>query len=320
MVNLSVIVCCYNSEHFLKETLAHLANQVINKDFSYEVVLVDNNSTDQTSKVAKEIWEMLNSYVILNIVTESQPGLSYARKTGVLASKGDIIIFCDDDNWLQENYLHIAYNFMITNPKVGALGGQSTGVLEIDEPNWWQKEKANYAVGKQAEGNGNITKRGYVWGAGLVLRKKDMFKLYDTGFMSLLSGRKAKVLTSGDDSEICKWILLMEYKLWYLDTLQFKHYITGKRLTDTYLKKLLEGHRQSQPILRLYNWFLYSGVFKKVNQFTLKQKIYYFKKAIKKYFKKDKEWRKVLQLAFGTSVKIHLDLHQMIKTYKGLSK
>jgi len=136
----------------------------------------------------------------------------------------------------------------------------------------------------------------------------------------LLSGRKGNILASGDDSEICKWVLIMGYKLWYLESLNFKHYITKKRLTDTYLVKLLEGHKQSQPILNLYNWFYYSGIFKKVNQFTLKEKIYYLKKGIKKYLKKDKEWRNVLQLAFGTSVKIHKDLYQIIKTYKRISK
>ena len=320
MIQLSVIVCCYNSEHLLNDTLSHLANQVTNNNLDYEVVLVDNNSTDQTAKNAREIWGQLYTSTSLTIVTESQPGLSYARKKGVLVSKGDYIIFCDDDNWLQEDYLQIAYDFMNENPNVGALGGQSVGVLEIEEPTWWEKEKNNYAVGKQAENSGDITNRGYVWGAGIVLRKKVMLELYNSGFISLLSDRKGTILSSGGDSELCKWLLLMGYKLWYLEVLQFKHYITGNRLTDIYLKKLLEGHKQSKPILNLYKWFYNSGIFKKVNHFTLKEKRIYFKKGIRKCLKRESDWRKELQLAFGTSVKIHPYLYQIIKTYKHLSK
>lgn len=318
MIDLSLIICCYNSQDLLKETLTHIANQNIKQGFVYEVVLVDNRSEDNTVHMAKEIWNQLETITSLKIVKESQPGLSYARKTGVLASKGEIIVFCDDDNWLQEDYLQISYDFMVLNTEVGALGGQSQGVLEIDEPNWWQKEKANYAVGKQAEISGNITKRGYVWGAGIVLRKKDILKLYNTGFMSLLSGRKGQNLGSGDDSEICKWILLMGYELWYLETLRFKHYITKKRLTITYLENMANGHRQAQTVLSLYDWFLNSKVYEKENYFTLKGKVFYFRKALKKYLNKNREWRILLQLTFGSSVIIHPDLHQIINTYMRL--
>ncbi|KAB1067019.1 glycosyltransferase family 2 protein [Tamlana haliotis] len=320
MVHISVIVCCYNSEKLLKETLTHLVKQDVKDGFVYEVILVDNNSCDQTAQVARDLWSQFKTTVCLNIIKEEKPGLSYARKTGVLASKGGIIIFCDDDNWLQVDYLQIAYGFMNSNPKVGALGGQSEGVLEIEEPNWWHKEKLNYAVGVQGGQDGDITKRGYVWGAGLVIRSSILQRLYDINFESLLTDRVGSELSSGGDSEICKWVLLMDYKLWYLESLRFKHYITKNRLTDEYLIKLLEGHKQAQPLLNLYNWFFYNGIFKKVNSLTLKNRGSYIKKAIKCYIRNDKSWSTHCQLALGTFLKIHTDLYLITKTYRRLSK
>ena len=54
--------------------------------------------------------------------------MAYARKKGVLTCKGDIIVFCDDDNWLENNYLAIALDFMTKNHNVGAVGGDDIGI------------------------------------------------------------------------------------------------------------------------------------------------------------------------------------------------
>lgn len=317
---ISVIICCYNSQYLIQKTLEHLASQETNNLFDYEVVLVDNNCTDHTVEVANNVWNALDTNIHLNIVTESKPGLSYARATGVNHSKGNLIIFCDDDNWLQSDYLQIAFDFMSKHTEVGALGGQSTGVLEADEPKWWRKEATNYAVGEQAAKSGDITNRSYVWGAGMVFRKSLFLRLYSTGFESLLSDRKGELLSSGGDSEICKWIILLDYKLWYLDSLKFNHYITEKRLTDSYLMELLAGHKQAQPILNLYNKFI---LFVKNNEelkLSQAQKLSYLKKGIKGFLKQKNNWKESIQLVVGTMFKLDSNLYQMIKTYKRLKR
>ena len=92
----SVIVCCYNSAPRLRETLLHLAQQEVTEGFNWEVVLVDNNSTDGTAEVAQSLWAKYGNPVPLRIVKEHTPGLSYARKKGVEESKGELLVFCDD--------------------------------------------------------------------------------------------------------------------------------------------------------------------------------------------------------------------------------
>lgn len=315
---ISVVICCYNSEQLIKPTLEHLANQDTNKTFNYEVVLVDNNCKDHTVEVAKAVWNELDADINLNIVTESKPGLSYARETGVNHSNGDLIIFCDDDNWLKSDYLQIAFDFMSKHAEVGVLGGQSIGLLEGGAPNWWSKEATNYAVGEQAAKSGDITNRSYVWGAGMVFRKSLFLRLYNTGFESLLSDRKGELLSSGGDSELCKWFVLMGYKLWYLKSLKFMHYITTDRLTDNYLVRLLDGHKQAQPILNLYNRFIF--LVKNNEEFKLSQaqKNNHLKKGIKGFLKHKNSWKESMQLAVGTLFKIDANLYQIIKTYKML--
>lgn len=319
MINLSVIVCCYNSQYVIKDTLEYLANQQTNNAFNYEVVLVDNNCTDYTVEVANAVWNELDTTIDLNVVTESKPGLSYAREAGVNHSKGEFIVFCDDDNWLASDYLQIAFNFMMKHPEVGALGGQSIGVLEGVEPKWWHKEAKNYAVGKQAAKSGDVSSRGYVWGAGMVFRKSLFLRLYNTGFESLLSDRKGELLSSGGDSELCKWFILMGYKLWYLETLKFNHYIIKSRLLDTYLVKLKAGHESSSRVLGLYNWFINNHLFSskrnKLNRFFI-----FITKSIKAKRQKSVISKLYLQLAFEDFIKINASLYHITKIYKKLKK
>jgi glycosyltransferase involved in cell wall biosynthesis len=314
--SVSIIICCYNSEHLIQKTLEHIASQETHNAFIYEVVLVDNNCSDQTVNMAKHFWHKLDIRAMLHVVTELQPGLSYARKRGVQASKGDLVVFCDDDNWLQNDYLQIAYDFMKEHPKVGALGGQSIGVLECAAPEWWDIKKTSYAVGEQSIHSGDISTRGYLWGAGLVIRKEILLNLQKVNFTSLLSDRKGKELNSGGDSEMCKWVLLSGYQLWYLNELEFSHYITANRLEDTYLEKLFEGHSKAQSILNLYDRFIVHVKGNEGIRSSILQDFQILKKGVKYFFEKDKRWKEYIQLALGSRFKFYPDLFIIIRTLK----
>ena len=252
---ISVVICCYNSSKRLKETLLHLSRQRVSKNILWEIVVVDNNSTDDTANFANEI---LTNLGITNykIAFEHEPGLSYARACGIKHSTFDLILFCDDDNWLDENYLSTAAAFMQSNSAIGVIAGMNEGVLETEAPMWWKEKSSGYAVGKQGEVSGDISYRKYVWGAGMVIRKNILETLKKTGFQSLLSDRMGNSLSSGGDSEICRWALLMGYKLWYSEELKLKHFISKERLTDDYLKRLIDGHLESYQTLRWYDFVI----------------------------------------------------------------
>lgn len=318
-VDISVIICCYNSEKLIKDTLRYLSKQQLKSSLAFEVVLVDNNSTDNTVVIAKDLWNRIKPEIPLKIVSEKIPGLSHARKTGVLASRGEIIVFCDDDNWLQSDYLNTAFEIMKANPVIGALGGQSKGVLEIEAPDWWESKRLGYAVGKQAENDGDISERGYVWGAGLVIPRNILISLYDAGFKSLLLGRTGKILSSGDDSEICKWVLLMDYKIWYSNQLVFSHFISEKRLTNEYVKKLYEGHYRSQDILSVYNWYISRNIKQLLDNLNLRMRFYYLRKSLRYFLKGNKQWKYYLQIVIGAKFKFFPPVYYINKTLKKIS-
>jgi glycosyltransferase involved in cell wall biosynthesis len=100
-IKISVIIPAYNEEKFLPETLQALSRQTFSRE-DFEIIVVDNASTDRTSALAK-----IHGADI--IVQECQQGTNFARQAGLLASKGRIVAFLDADciappEWLERIY------------------------------------------------------------------------------------------------------------------------------------------------------------------------------------------------------------------------
>lgn len=252
-LGISIIICCYNSAERLPETLEHLAKQKVSAAINWEIIIVDNNSSDDTSKVAEGLWKSFNSNIPFRIIHEPMPGLSNARRAGVKKASFDLIIFCDDDNWLDPNYLELAFQIMEDNPETGVLGGYSNACFESHPPGWFPRFSFAYALGKQLPFSGIANKRRYIAGAGMVVRKAILDSLENISFKNFLSDRKGIALSSGGDTELCLVILFLGYDLRYDERLQFTHYIPSTRLTWNYcLRMLSESYGSMQIYLSFY--------------------------------------------------------------------
>ena len=236
---ISVIICCYNSSLRLNETLKHLINQKIS-GFDSEIIIVDNASTDDTEACAHRILTG-GKDIDFTIVREPESGLSNARKRGYSVAKYEYLLFCDDDNWLADNYLQLTYKTMGANSKIGILGGHATAVFEIAEPVWFKQYQLDFAVGEQPGCDTDLSQVKEVYGAGFTIRKSYLDKLYSSGFRSILSGRKGNQLISGDDSELCYLAKYFGFEVWYYRKLRLQHFMTKGRLNWSYLKRLYQG-------------------------------------------------------------------------------
>lgn len=248
----SVVICCYNSAERLPITLDHLLKQKFVDSVTWEVLIVDNASTDNTAEVAREIWQKVGG-VPLRVVYEGNPGLSNARIKGLNEAKYSYVSFIDDDNWVAENWVFLVHKLMSENPKIGVLGGDSEAVTEIEPPPWFEDYKSYFAVGSQNNVSGDVTwTRGHLWGAGLNVRKYAWEEVLNKGFQFLESGRKGEQLSSGEDSELCFALRLRGWLLWYDKSLKLKHYIPASRFEFDYLRKLFFGFGRSSLIFDLY--------------------------------------------------------------------
>jgi glycosyltransferase involved in cell wall biosynthesis len=275
-IDISVIICCYNSEQKIGQTLIHVAQQNLLSNTLAEIILVNNKSTDQTVAKAKAVWKKLAAPFRLSIIDEQNPGLNHARKTGIKNSMGRFVIFCDDDNWLDKDYLETVLSYFNANPSISILGGVGEAVFEYQKPWWFDKFYHGYAVGKQ------LPKEGYlntVYGAGMAIRKEVLTSKKFNAIPFLLSDRKGTELSAGGDSEICLRARLLGHNIFFTEKLKFKHFLTDNRLTWKYLKKLHLGFAHSAIVLNLYDMVLHNRPLPKL--YWLKKSFLYFGRSIK---------------------------------------
>ena len=233
--------------------MSYIFAQRVNPDIKWEVIVVDNGSTDDTALVAESCWPV-SAPALMRIVREPRLGLSHARYRGIEESKYEIVSFVDDDNWLHPEWVQTVSEIMRAHPDVGACGGRNDASCE-EAPPWWFAEYAkDYAVGVQAEKTGDVTiTRGYLWGAGLSIRKSAWDVLRPIGFKSLLTDRRGKSLNSGGDSEICFALRLAGWRLWYDERLSLQHCIPANRLKWSYIRQLYRGFGAATVGLELYS-------------------------------------------------------------------
>jgi glycosyltransferase involved in cell wall biosynthesis len=263
----SIVVCCYNSAERLPNTLAHLSAQEVPSDLPWEVIVVNNASTDNTVEVAHKHWSKKTS-TPLQAVNESQPGVAHARRKGFAEAKYEIVCFVDDDNWVCPEWISIVSDLMTTHPDVGACGGAGEAVSKMDLPWWFEKFQSHYAVGPQSVNAGDITlTRGYLWGAGLAIRKSAWSQLLNKGYQPLLTDREGASLSAGGDAELCFALRLTGWRLWYEPRLKFKHLLPSNRLQWSYLRGLYRGFGAAEAVLDAYQFARDGGLAKRKGRF-----------------------------------------------------
>lgn len=252
----SVVVCCHNSFARLPPTLEHLARQTSKGAVPWEVIVVDNCSSDETVALAKRLWPS-NSPAPLRVLTEPLQGLSNARRKGLIEANYDIVSFVDDDNWVCSDWIFLVEEVMRSDPQIGACGGPSEAVFESSPPAWFSSFSASYAVGTMSVTANDLTwTKGYLWGAGLTIRKRAWQELRDCGFVQRLSDRTGSRLVSGGDMEICRALRLAGWKLYYDPRLNLRHFIPASRLRWDYLRGLRRGFGASSVELDAYAFAL----------------------------------------------------------------
>lgn len=126
----SVIICTRNPRpDVLPRVLAALASQTLSAA-DWEIVVIDNGSSPPVSVAPPP------GSPPLRVVVEPQPGLTLARIRGIRESRGDLIVFADDDNLLDPDFLETALRIAASFPQIGVFGGRISGEFEVAPPAW----------------------------------------------------------------------------------------------------------------------------------------------------------------------------------------
>lgn len=252
-VGITVAVCTHNGANRLATVLHHLWEQQIPPRLPWEILVIDNASTDDTPRLLDSLPRGRED-VQMRSVRESNLGLNLARQRAFLEARYDVVSFVDDDNFVDRSWVRTVADILSVHPEVGACGGQSEAVFETQPPWWFRAQQYAYAVGDQGPVVGDVTDtRGYLWGAGLTVRKAAWRALREGGFRMLLTDRRGSALKSGGDSELCFALALAGWRLWYDPQLRLRHFLPTGRLSWNYLRRLHRSFGAASVILDLYS-------------------------------------------------------------------
>jgi glycosyltransferase involved in cell wall biosynthesis len=248
----SVIIPCHNSAQRLPRTLAHLAAQKAPNRIAWEVIVVNNASTDATDEIARRCWPA-TAPGPLRIVHEPNLGLANARTRGFVESRYEYVSFIDDDNWTDPDWVERVAEVMSQRPAVAACFGFKEAVCETEPPWWFEQLKWRFVVGPDITKAEDFTGRPCeIPGAGLTVRKSAWHALKRSGFVTVVPDREGVRLSAGGDTELCCALKLAGWRLWYDPRLRLKHFIPGSRLTWDYLRRQAQGWGMSTPLLDPY--------------------------------------------------------------------
>jgi cellulose synthase/poly-beta-1,6-N-acetylglucosamine synthase-like glycosyltransferase len=227
--------------------------QKVITDIPWEILVIDNASTDNTAEVAQSQWPV-NSLTPLRIVREPQLGIGNARYRSFSEARYEIISFIDDDNWVRADWINNVADFFQQHPKASAVGGPSRAVFAGTPPKWFSGVSSFYAIGVQHARAGDITDEPgtLLWTAGMSLRKEKALELVRKGFHFYACGGSSLPLKTGEDTELCFALRAGGGRLYYEPKLEIEHYMPPERLTWPKALRLMRTMGNASVLLDLY--------------------------------------------------------------------
>jgi len=202
-MDLSVIVCTYNRASNLPRCLGALAAQENVTDIRWEVLVVDNNSTDETPAMVEKLKKELP--ITIRYTQESRQGLSHARNAGIRETQSPFIAFVDDDIAVGPTWLRSLYRCFREND-ADAVGGRIHLDPSIQLPNWIRDEETKGFLGFQDYGDEPFRMDGrsrYPYGGNMAFHRRVVERIgyFDPKLGRKGEGRTRTELFKGEETE-----------------------------------------------------------------------------------------------------------------------
>ena len=228
----TVLICTYNRADLLGETLDSLARS--RTSLSWNVIVVDNNSTDQTRSTVEKYRDDEDSRV--RYVFEQRQGRSSALNAGIESTGSDLIGMIDDDEEVDANWLH-RVSEAFAGSDVDFVGGPYIPNWSLEPPRWLPH---NYlGVIGWIDGGNRIVQfgeryPGILMGGNAVLTRQIIRRV---GLYNPVLSRTGRRLLAGEDEDMYKRLLKTGARGFYLPDLIIYHYVPPERLTKRYFRR-----------------------------------------------------------------------------------
>lgn len=241
---ISAIVCTHNRADYLERALESLAAQSLPPE-QFEVVVVDNASTDQTAAVCAKWTKRIANFHHLR---EDRLGLSWARNAGAAASRAPYLAYLDDDARADRDWLkHLLDAFEASESPPVCIGGRVLLDWETAAPSWLPARYYSlFTFVDHGEQERPLADGEYLVGANIAFRRD---VLLDMGGFDTNLGRKGSMLLSGEESAIVNRLLQRGLPVHYCGRAIVLHAVPAARRRRRWLWARLFWDGASQPLL-----------------------------------------------------------------------
>ncbi|TYP91727.1 Glycosyltransferase involved in cell wall bisynthesis [Fodinibius salinus] len=238
---ISIIICTYDRADYLRDTLQSLLKNKADPD-RYELLIIDNNSSDNTPAVAHQFIDSFPDHNI-RYIKESQQGLSFARNRGIREAKNPILLFLDDDILTGSQFIRHWLIFFDQHADAKCAGGRIEVQFDDPRPSWMSHFLlpllGYHNLGSTVKTYGQ---RKYPFGGNMAFRQS-IFDEY--GFFNTDLGRKGEELKASEEKEFFRRLKNDNIEIYYLPDAKLDHRVDNERLTPDYIKRQAVGLGQS---------------------------------------------------------------------------
>lgn len=247
---ITVIICTHNPKtHYLDRVLDALKGQTLPLS-NWELLLIDNASNQPLADKVDLSWHPQARHIY-----EPKLGLTHARLCGIHHAQGDTLVFVDDDNVLDQDYLATCLQICKDFPFLGAWGGQAFPDFEESPPEWTRPFWGRLALREfQQDRWSNLPHLDETtpYGAGLCIRKsiaEHYAEVVRHDPRRVKLGRTGTALAACEDVDLAYTACDLGLGTGVFTALKLLHLIPTNRLQETYLLRLEEGVAYSGAIL-----------------------------------------------------------------------
>lgn len=257
MIEFCVAIRTLNGEKRLPAILDALKSQIGLESTAWEIVVVDNCSTDKTADVVRQYQAQWLPHSQLRYCYEPRQGASFARRCAIEAAAAPLIGFLDDDNVPAPNWVQAALAFAKAHPTAAAFGSQIHGKFEVPPPENFdriagflpiieRKQSVCFTTGRYSRINMLPP------GAGLVIRRQPWLAHVPSELV--LTGPVGKALNrKGEDLEALLYLKRAGWHIWYNADMHIYHHIAKARFERAYLMRFFRGVGLSKAHIRTLN-------------------------------------------------------------------
>lgn len=241
-IRLSVIICTWNRAASLKETLASIDQCVVPSSLSWEVLIVDNNSSDNTREICAA-FEQRNPERY-RYLFEKRQGKSFALNTAIDNARGEILVFTDDDVTIDKHWLAETAKIYDEHSCIG-VGGKIVDTWTGKKPDWLQLDGPYglmTVIVSFDHGDEVCELETPPFGANMSL-KKAVFQKYGK-FRTDLGPTKGSEIR-GEDVEFCRRLLRAGEKILYAPKAVVFHPVPENRISKRYFQDWYHAYGQS---------------------------------------------------------------------------